>query len=196
MRTIRPARSADLPHSRPAARCRCRSAPRACACARPPPSRRRRSARQIGIGGAAQALARRQQRHGLEQVGLAGAVGADQHLRLGTGLERQLRVVAEIRQRKPLDPKHVRCSALWKRWAGRSAPRLHAHRHQHVERRLVARVVDHGRRARIGELERRPLALELAGDIEQIASVEADLKGLRACTRRRSPRWRCRLPGC
>ncbi len=47
-------------------------------------------ARQIGIGGAAQALARRQHGDGLEQVGLAGAVGADQHLRLGAGLERQM----------------------------------------------------------------------------------------------------------
>ena len=64
------------------------------------------AARKIGIGGAPHALARRQQRHGLEQIGLARAVGTDQHLRLGPGLERGMRVVAEIGKREPLDPKH------------------------------------------------------------------------------------------
>ena len=58
----------------------------------------------------------------------------------------------------------------------RSEVELDPHRHEDVERALVAVVLDHGRRARIGQLEMRRLALELASDVEQIASVEADLE--------------------
>ena len=61
-------------------------------------------ARQLRVGGAAQAVPGRQQRDGLEQVGLARTVGADQHLRLRPGLEHEMGVVAEVRKRQPLDP--------------------------------------------------------------------------------------------
>ena len=81
-----------------------------CAATAQPPSPR--AARQIGVRGAAHALARRQQRYRFQQVGLAGAVGADQHLRLGPRLERHMRVVAEVGKREPLDPKHELVCAL------------------------------------------------------------------------------------
>ena len=64
------------------------------------------SARQIGIGRAAHALAGHQQRHRLEQVGFARAVGADQHLRLGADLDGGMRIIAEVVERQPLYPKH------------------------------------------------------------------------------------------
>ncbi len=57
---------------------------------------------------------------------------------------------------------------------------LNAHRHEHVQRAFVAGVLHHGRGAGIGELEQRALALELVGDVEQVARVEADLERGRA----------------
>ena len=72
---------------------------------------------------------------------------------------------------------------------------LHAHRHQDVERAFVASVLDHRRRARVGEQELHLVALDLPGDIQQIARIEADLERRRAVVDRRAPRWRCRLRG-
>jgi hypothetical protein len=60
--------------------------------------------RQLGEGRPAQALARSEQGHGLQQVGLAGAVGAGQHDRFRTKIEGEARMAAEIGQRQPLDP--------------------------------------------------------------------------------------------
>ena len=56
-------------------------------------------------GGAAQAPARREQRHRLDQIGLAGAVGAREHHRAGfIGERKACRVIAaEIRQRQTED---------------------------------------------------------------------------------------------
>ena len=51
--------------------------------------------------GAAQAAAGREKRHGLQQIGLAGAVRAGQHHRPGTELEPRRAVVAEIGQHQP-----------------------------------------------------------------------------------------------
>ena len=65
---------------------------------------RRAHARKLGIGRAAQPLARRQQRDGFQQVGLAGAVGAGEHDGAGTDAQRQAPVVAEIGELQPLDP--------------------------------------------------------------------------------------------
>ena len=59
---------------------------------------------EIGERRLPQALAGRQQRHRLENVGLAGAVGTGEHDRLGAEPERQRVIVAEVRQRQPLDP--------------------------------------------------------------------------------------------
>src|SRR5262245_23003533 len=52
---------------------------------------------------------------------------------------------------------------------------LHPHRHQDVERTGSALVLDQGRRTRIGELQDRSVALDLAGNVEQIARVETDI---------------------
>ncbi len=50
----------------------------------------------LGAGGAAQAAAGRQQRDGLHQIGLAGAIVADQHHMARVELHRHLGVVSEI----------------------------------------------------------------------------------------------------
>src|SRR6202011_5856168 len=52
----------------------------------------------------------------------------------------------------------------------------HPHRHQHIERGLVVLVLHQGRRTGIGEPEHGDLALDLAGDVEQIARVESDIE--------------------
>src|SRR5918993_3237457 len=49
---------------------------------------------------------------------------------------------------------------------------LHPHRHQHVEGRRALPVLDEGGRARIGELEQSGVAIELAGDVEEVAGIE------------------------
>jgi len=54
-------------------------------------------------GGAAQAAARHQKRHCLDQVGLAGAIGAGQHDEIGGGFEVRRVVAAEIAQRQAAD---------------------------------------------------------------------------------------------
>ena len=120
--------------------------------ARPPPPRLVRAhARQLGIGRAPQALAGGQQRHGFEQVGLARAVGAGEHDGRGADAQRQAGVVAEVGELQPLDPDALDArgsgSALGidRRRRLRGDRRTlaidasHAHRHQHVERALVAR---------------------------------------------------------
>ena len=50
------------------------------------------------------AKTRRQQRNGFEQVGFSRAVGADQHDRSRRERQRRRAIIAEIRQRQPLDP--------------------------------------------------------------------------------------------
>ena len=62
------------------------------------------------------------------------------------------------------------------RQAYRDGSALDPHRHQHVERRRALAVLDQGRRAGIGELEQGRVAVELAGDVEEIAGVEADIE--------------------
>src|SRR5579862_337574 len=56
---------------------------------------------------------------------------------------------------------------------------LDAHRHQDVERAAIGAVAHDRRRSRIGHRKARALALDLLGNIEQIARVEADLQRLR-----------------
>ena len=51
---------------------------------------RRAHARKLGIGRAAQPLPRRQQRHRLQQIGLARAIGAGEHDRAGPTLSVRL----------------------------------------------------------------------------------------------------------
>ena len=146
-------------------------------------------------------------RNRLDQIGLAGAVRARQHHQVavrsrglprdscgnssasGGGCGRQScaqhamnRSVRSHRRRE------LRSSAA-------RARRSHPHRHQHVERALGVLVLDQRRRAGIGELEHRHLALDLRGDVEQVARVEADIERIGSRTRPRSPRWRCRNPG-
>ena len=51
----------------------------------------------------------------------------------------------------------------------RGTLKLNPHGHQHVKRALGIAILDQRRRARIGELEHRGFAFELAGDVEQVA---------------------------
>src|SRR5207253_5039980 len=53
---------------------------------------------------------------------------------------------------------------------------LHPHRHQHVKRALGFLVLDQRRRSGVGEHEHGGLALDLGGDVEQVARVEADIE--------------------
>ena len=59
--------------------------------------------REIAHMRAAQPVSGHEERNGFEQVGLARAVGACEHLRLGPGFERQARIAAEVRQLDALD---------------------------------------------------------------------------------------------
>ena len=52
---------------------------------------------------------------------------------------------------------------------------LHTHRHQHVERAGIARVLHHRRRLAVGETE-FDLILNLIGDVVQISGLEANLQ--------------------
>src|SRR6202034_2651594 len=52
---------------------------------------------------------------------------------------------------------------------------LHAHRHQHVERAVRILVLDKGRRAGIGKLEHGGFALDLRGNVEEVARIETDI---------------------
>ena len=52
----------------------------------------------------------------------------------------------------------------------------HPHRHQHVERALVVLVLHQRRRAGVGEAEYGDFALDLGGDVEQVARVETDIE--------------------
>src|SRR5262249_36382295 len=54
------------------------------------------------------------------------------------------------------------------------------HRHEHIERRRILAVTHHGGRAGIGKLELRRATFELARDVEEITSVEADLERIEA----------------
>src|SRR3954451_17350653 len=53
---------------------------------------------------------------------------------------------------------------------------LHPHRHQDVQRGRVFAVLDQGRGAGVCKLEQRRVAVELAGDVEEVAGVEADIE--------------------
>src|SRR5215204_883717 len=53
---------------------------------------------------------------------------------------------------------------------------LHPHRHQDVEGGRALAVLDDRRGARVGELEEGGVAVELAGDVEEVAGVEADIE--------------------
>ena len=91
---------------RPAHRCRCRAWP-APACPRSRrrwPTRRRPRRRPFPPGWRGAGRAPAPERNRLDQVGLAGAVGARQHHRPGA-VERHLRgvVAAEVRQRQAAD---------------------------------------------------------------------------------------------
>ena len=61
--------------------------------------------------GAAQPAARGQQRHRLEQVGLARAVLAVQHDRAGAGPQHEMAVVAKVPELEPPDRQHARPAA-------------------------------------------------------------------------------------
>src|SRR5262245_10295122 len=56
------------------------------------------------------------------------------------------------------------------------SPTSDPHRHQDVKRRLVAPVLNHGRRTGIRELEVSCVALQLRSYVEEITGVEADLQ--------------------
>src|SRR4029453_10883646 len=58
----------------------------------------------------------------------------------------------------------------------RATGSLHPHGHQHIERALVSDVAHERRRRGIGERELGALALDLLGDIQQVARVEADFE--------------------
>ena len=62
---------------------------------------------QLRVGRPAQTLAGGQQRDSLDEVGLARAVGTDEHDRAGAGRQRQPRVVPEVGEPQLLDP-HAR----------------------------------------------------------------------------------------
>ena len=64
-------------------------------------------ARHFGQFGAAQAPARREQRQGFEQIGLAGAVVAGERHHVGGDAQVERGIGAEIRQR---DPPHHGCA--------------------------------------------------------------------------------------
>ncbi len=59
---------------------------------------------EIRKGASPQTLTGREQRDCLENVGLARAVGSDEHDRLRAEREGQAVIIAEVRQRQPLDP--------------------------------------------------------------------------------------------
>ena len=168
--------------------------------------------------GAAQAAARRQKRDRLDQIGLAGAVRPDQHDQAarrrrgsprgscgnwsasggGCGRRswRQLvmtGLVPAIQDRSSAKAVDARHKPGMRRMQVRQA-RSHPHRHQHVERALGVLVLDQRRRAGIGELEHRDLALDLRRDVEQVARVEADIERIGVVLDLESPRWRCRNP--
>ena len=139
----------------------------------------------------------------LQQVGLAGAVRAGQHHRPPVQFDLGPAVVAEIGQHQPRQPDDgpggmpmASLGADWRRAGALDIrPPSDPHRHQHIERAGIADIADQGGRGGVGQRELRALAVDLLGDVEEIAGVEADLDAGAAIVRLRAPRWRCRFPG-
>ncbi len=113
--------------------------------------------------GPAQAAARCEERERFEQIGLDSPVLADQSNDLA--LDRQIEglVGTEVLQDQPAYGCHDREPS-------------HAHRHEDIERGRALAILNHCRRAGIGELEQRGVAIELSGNIHQIAGIEADIE--------------------
>ena len=160
-----------------------------------------RAAADLVEPGPAQAAAGRQEREGFQKVGLARAVGADQHDRLAGRTRGGAGGSCGSRSgeagARPSDVAGAAPDTGVGR-AGEGADRpvpSYPHRHEHVERALVGTVAHQGGRAGIGHQEARLGALDLLGDVEQVARVEADLERPCPCSRPRSLRWRCRRRG-